>query len=62
MLTDRLCANVQHGHGSDSDSESRHKRHKRERDAGSRRHEELEDGELGEDGEIHQTTHLPPHH
>ncbi|XP_078168020.1 pre-mRNA-processing protein 40A [Carex rostrata] len=42
-----------HGHGSDSDSESRHKRHKRERDSGSRRHEELEDGEVGEDGEIH---------
>ncbi|KAJ4797746.1 Pre-mRNA-processing protein 40A [Rhynchospora pubera] len=46
-----------HGHGSDSDSENRHKRHRRERDGGSRRssglHEELEDGELGEDGEIH---------
>ncbi|XP_078442394.1 pre-mRNA-processing protein 40A [Wolffia australiana] len=46
-----------HGYGSDSDSEIRHKRHKRERE-GTRRngtHEELEDGELGEDGEIRLT-------
>lgn len=43
-----------HGYGTDSDSENRHKRHKKDRD-GSRRngvYEELEDGELGEDGEI----------
>ncbi|KAL6010577.1 hypothetical protein ACLOJK_001011 [Asimina triloba] len=43
-----------HGYATESDSEDRHKRHKRDRD-GSRRngaHEELEDGELGEDGEI----------
>jgi pre-mRNA-processing factor 40 len=53
----KLCTLVQHGHGSDSDSENRHKRHRRDRDPGSRRssgqHEELEDGEVGEDGEIH---------
>lgn len=45
---------LQHGYGTDSDSENRHKRHKKDRD-GSRRngaYEELEDGELGEDGEI----------
>ncbi|XP_077253317.1 pre-mRNA-processing protein 40A isoform X2 [Tasmannia lanceolata] len=45
-----------HGYATESDSESRHKRHKRDRD-GSRRngaYEELEDGELGEDGEIHK--------
>ncbi|KAL8492170.1 hypothetical protein ACS0TY_023705 [Phlomoides rotata] len=37
----------------ESDTESRHKRHKRDHRDGSRRgHEELEDGELGEDGEI----------
>ncbi|CAH9065482.1 unnamed protein product [Cuscuta epithymum] len=44
-------------HSPESDSESRHKRHRKERSDGSRRnsggHEELEDGELGEDGEIH---------
>ncbi|GMI77379.1 pre-mRNA-processing protein 40A [Hibiscus trionum] len=43
-----------HAHSPESDSESRHKKHKRDRD-GSRRssgYEELEDGELGEDGEI----------
>ncbi|KAJ8459430.1 hypothetical protein OPV22_032356 [Ensete ventricosum] len=43
-----------HAYASDSDAENRHKRHKRDRD-GSRRnggYEELEDGELGEDGEI----------
>ncbi|KAM3394997.1 pre-mRNA-processing protein 40A isoform X1 [Capsicum galapagoense] len=42
-----------HAHSPESDGESRHKRHRRERD-GSRRNggnEELEDGELGEDGE-----------
>ncbi|KAK9946359.1 hypothetical protein M0R45_011827 [Rubus argutus] len=39
----------------ESDSESRHRRHKREHRDGSRRnggYEELEDGEVGEDGEI----------
>lgn len=39
----------------ESDSESRHKRHRRDHRDGSRRsggYEELEDGELGEDGEI----------
>ncbi|KAL2611999.1 hypothetical protein R1flu_023691 [Riccia fluitans] len=44
----------QHGHESGSDSEARHKRHRRDRD-GTRRNgagEELEDEELGEDGEI----------
>ncbi|KAL0366295.1 UNVERIFIED_CONTAM: Pre-processing protein 40A [Sesamum radiatum] len=43
-----------HAYSPESDSESRHKKHKKDRD-GSRRsggHEELEDGELGEDGEI----------
>ncbi|KAK6939748.1 WW domain [Dillenia turbinata] len=43
-----------HAYSPDSDSESKHKRHKKDRD-GSRRnggYEELEDGELGEDGEI----------
>ncbi|WOK94974.1 pre-mRNA-processing protein 40A-like isoform X1 [Canna indica] len=43
-----------HAYASDSDTENRHKRHKKDRD-GSRRnggYEELEDGELGEDGEI----------
>lgn len=46
---------AQHAHSPESDSESRHRRHKREHRDGSRRnggHEELEDGELGEDGEI----------
>ncbi|KAM5565918.1 pre-mRNA-processing protein 40A [Rosa sericea] len=39
----------------ESDSENRHRRHKREHRDGSRRnggYEELEDGEVGEDGEI----------
>ncbi|XP_042470246.1 pre-mRNA-processing protein 40A-like [Zingiber officinale] len=43
-----------HSHATDSDTENRHKRHRKDRD-GSRRngsHEELEDGEVGEDGEI----------
>ncbi|XP_064973530.1 pre-mRNA-processing protein 40A-like isoform X1 [Musa acuminata AAA Group] len=43
-----------HAYASDSDTENRHKRHKKDRD-GSRSndgYEELEDGELGEDGEI----------
>ncbi|KAL6647668.1 hypothetical protein ACP70R_015105 [Stipagrostis hirtigluma subsp. patula] len=41
-----------HTHASDSDSENRHKRNKKDRDS-SRRNgaHELEDGELGEDGE-----------
>lgn len=44
-----------HTHASDSDSENRHRRHKRDRDSSRKNgvHEELEDGELGEDGEIH---------
>lgn len=43
-----------HTHASDSDSENRHKRPKKDRD-NSRRNgaHELEDGELGEDGEVH---------
>lgn len=48
------CIYEQHGHESGSDSEAKHKRHRRDRD-GTRRNgaaEELEDGELGEDGEI----------
>ncbi|KAM1527173.1 hypothetical protein ACFXTI_016372 [Malus domestica] len=42
-------------HTPESDSESRHRRHRREHRDGSRRsggHDDLEDGELGEDGEI----------
>lgn len=45
----------QHAYSPESDSESRHKKHKRDHRDGSRRnggHDELEDGELGEDGEI----------
>lgn len=45
---------LQHAYSPESESESRHKKHKRDRD-GSRRsggNEELEDGEVGEDGEI----------
>ncbi|GAV56638.1 WW domain-containing protein/FF domain-containing protein [Cephalotus follicularis] len=41
-----------HAYSPESDSESRHRRHKRDHRDGSRRnggHEELEDGELGED-------------
>ncbi|KAL2651749.1 hypothetical protein R1flu_019877 [Riccia fluitans] len=52
--TDHKKSSRKHGHESGSDSEARHKRHRRDRD-GTRRHgagEELEDGELGEDGEI----------
>ncbi|KAJ4965047.1 hypothetical protein NE237_016896 [Protea cynaroides] len=44
-----------HAYSPESDSESRHKRHKRDHRDSSRRnggYEELEDGELGEDGEI----------
>ncbi|KAL6504305.1 hypothetical protein OROGR_026228 [Orobanche gracilis] len=48
-----------HAHFPESDSESKYKRHKRDHRDGTRRsggaggrHEELEDGELGEDGEI----------
>ncbi|KAG6699086.1 hypothetical protein I3842_08G052900 [Carya illinoinensis] len=44
-----------HAYSPESDTENRHKRHKREHRDGSRRnsgYEELEDGELGEDGEI----------
>lgn len=44
-----------HAYTPESDGETRHKRHKRDHRDGSRRnggYEELEDGELGEDGEI----------
>lgn len=44
-----------HAHSPDSDNESRHKKHKRDHRDGSRRnsgYDDLEDGELGEDGEI----------
>ncbi|KAJ4953294.1 hypothetical protein NE237_030126 [Protea cynaroides] len=44
-----------HAYSPESESESRHKRHKRDHRDSSRRnggYEELEDGELGEDGEI----------
>ncbi|KAI8550115.1 hypothetical protein RHMOL_Rhmol06G0079300 [Rhododendron molle] len=44
-----------HAYSPESDNESKHKRHKRDHRDGSRRnggYEELEDGELGEDGEI----------
>ncbi|OMO70844.1 hypothetical protein COLO4_28464 [Corchorus olitorius] len=44
-----------HAHSPESESESRHKKHKRDHRDGSRRnsgYEELEDGEVGEDGEI----------
>ncbi|XP_073223341.1 pre-mRNA-processing protein 40A isoform X2 [Cicer arietinum] len=44
-----------HANSPESDNESRHKRHKREHWDSSRRtgwHEELEDGELGDDGEV----------
>ncbi|KAG8051735.1 hypothetical protein GUJ93_ZPchr0001g29805, partial [Zizania palustris] len=42
-------------HASDSDSENRHKRHKKDQDSSRRNgaRDDLEDGELGEDGEIH---------
>ncbi|KAK3160963.1 hypothetical protein QOZ80_1BG0069460 [Eleusine coracana subsp. coracana] len=43
-----------HTHASDSDSENRHKRHKKDRDSSRRSGaHELEDGELGEDEEVH---------
>ncbi|XP_042061666.1 pre-mRNA-processing protein 40A-like [Salvia splendens] len=43
-----------HAYSPESDSESRHKRHRKDHRDGSKRSgdEELEDGELGEDGEI----------
>ncbi|KAM6543363.1 hypothetical protein CsatB_007810 [Cannabis sativa] len=43
-----------HAHSPETDSESRHKKHRREHREARRNggHEELEDGELGEDGEI----------
>ncbi|XP_020520281.1 pre-mRNA-processing protein 40A isoform X2 [Amborella trichopoda] len=44
--SDRKRSSRKHGYESESGSESRHKRHRRDRD-GSRRNEELEDGELG---------------
>ncbi|XP_057840950.2 pre-mRNA-processing protein 40A isoform X2 [Cryptomeria japonica] len=52
--SDRKKSSRKHGYESGSDSETRHKRHRRDRD-GSRKNgalEELEDGEVGEDGEI----------
>ncbi|KAM0838514.1 hypothetical protein ACQ4PT_060925 [Festuca glaucescens] len=44
-----------HTHASDSDTENRHRRHRRDRDSSRKNgvNEELEDGEVGEDGEIH---------
>lgn len=45
---------MQHAHSPDSENETRHKRHKRDHRDGYRKtggHMELEDGELGEDGE-----------
>ncbi|KAM0951753.1 putative WW domain, FF domain, WW domain superfamily, FF domain superfamily protein [Dioscorea sansibarensis] len=44
-----------HAYSNDSDNKSRHKKHKKERDGSHRNgaYEELEDGEVGEDGEIH---------
>ncbi|XP_047324775.1 pre-mRNA-processing protein 40A [Impatiens glandulifera] len=43
-----------HAYSPESDSEGKHKKHKKDYRDGSRRtNEELEDGELGEDGEIH---------
>lgn len=58
-LTEVFCYSKfwcwQHGYSPESDSESRHKKHKRDHRDGSRRtsgNEELEDGEVGEDGEI----------
>lgn len=52
-----MCGTIflQHANSPESDNESRHRRHKREHRDGSRKtgvHDELEDGELGEDGEI----------
>ncbi|PON65555.1 WW domain containing protein [Parasponia andersonii] len=42
-----------HAYSPESDSENRHKKHRREhRDSRRNGHDELEDGELGEDGEI----------
>ncbi|XP_050892629.1 pre-mRNA-processing protein 40A isoform X1 [Lathyrus oleraceus] len=44
-----------HANSPESDNETRHKKHKREHGDGSRRtgwNEELEDGELGDDGEV----------
>lgn len=53
-LSDLLCSLHQHAYESNSDSENRHKRHKKDRDVHRRNGgaDELEDGELGEDGEI----------
>lgn len=49
-----LCIILQHAYSPESDGESRHKKLKKDYRDGSKRsgHEELEDGELGEDGEI----------
>lgn len=52
--SDKRKSSRKHGHESASDSENRHKRHKRDRDIFRRNGtiDDLEDGELGEDGEI----------
>ena len=52
-----LHCNVQHTYSPESDSESKHKKHKKDSrsksgDGDVDGQEELEDGELGEDGEI----------
>ncbi|KAK9065674.1 hypothetical protein SSX86_015075 [Deinandra increscens subsp. villosa] len=41
-----------HAYSPESDTESKHKKHKRDSRSKNGAHEELEDGELGEDGEI----------
>ncbi|CAN6445562.1 unnamed protein product [Victoria cruziana] len=51
---DRKKSSRKYTYETDSDTESRHKRHKRDRDVSRRNggYDELEDGEVGEDGEI----------
>ncbi|CAN0905788.1 Pre-mRNA-processing protein 40A [Linum grandiflorum] len=49
--SDRKKSRKQRSYTPDSETESRHKKHRKDRD-GSRRNDELEDGEVGEDGEI----------
>lgn len=49
---------LQHAHSPESDGEIRHKKQKRDHKDSLRRngdYEELEDGEVGEDGEIQQS-------
>ena len=55
MIISRFFVIMQHTHASDLDTENRHRRHRRDRDSSRKNgvNEELEDGELGEDGEIH---------